>query len=80
MDKAGNIPAKGVQEEKNQKDMFPLKKEKKIVWIRQSWKLTLNQIGIKSNLKSISMEPFENYKSAREPCSVVNPCVEPITY
>lgn len=30
MDKAGNIPAKGVQEEKNQKDMFPLKREKKL--------------------------------------------------
>lgn len=79
MDKAGNTPVKGVWEEKNQKDMFSLKGEK-IVWIRQSWKLTLNKIGTKSNLKSISMEPFENYKSAREPCSVVNPCVEPITY
>lgn len=30
MDKAGSTPAKGVQEEKNQKDMFSLKEEKKL--------------------------------------------------
>lgn len=81
VDKADNTPVKGVQENKNQKDipLFSLK-GKKIVWIRQSWKLTLNKIGIKSNLKSISMEAFESYKSTREPCGVVNLCVEAITY
>lgn len=79
MDKADNTPVKEVWEEKNKKDMFSLK-GKKIVWIMQSWKLTPNKIGIKNNLKSISMGPFENDKSAREPYSVVNPCVEPLTY
>jgi len=79
MDKADVTPAKRVHEEKNQINVFSLKGEK-IVWMRQGWKLTLNKRGIKSSLKSRSMESFENYKSAREPHSVMNPFAEPISY